>query len=244
MGSAPPETRAKRNIRLALELAESQNKKKMLSYRLDYAKQGTALAKKRKITEAVKACQTYLHLVEEFKKVEEGQLMPTLFDFKKEMTELFIIHGIYWDLTKIYDQANSKETYSKFAHYLEKYIIFSKGMFYQRLAARTVESYLSQSRVSYRPELKRAYDNLKVSRCFIATALQHQLPSEVIPTLSRFRDEVLRPSPRGRTLIALYYRKSPELAKRIITLPRSLQWLCAQLLVALTHLINRLLPKN
>lgn len=44
-------------------------------------------------------------------------------------------------------------------------------------------------------------------RCFVATLVFGEAPETRV--LRRFRDEVMRPRPLGRRLIALYYRSAP-----------------------------------
>lgn len=55
----------------------------------------------------------------------------------------------------------------------------------------------------------------KKEGCFIATACYGQYDEVEVLRLRRFRDERLAPYRSGRLLIALYYRLSPTLAKKI-----------------------------
>lgn len=55
--------------------------------------------------------------------------------------------------------------------------------------------------------LDRHDDGRSRGRCFVATLLFGEAPQTRV--LRRFRDQVMRPRPMGRRLIALYYRSAP-----------------------------------
>lgn len=52
-------------------------------------------------------------------------------------------------------------------------------------------------------------------KCFVATACYGDPEHPVVITLRRFRDEVLRRHAIGRSFVAWYYRRGPELAALI-----------------------------
>jgi hypothetical protein len=56
---------------------------------------------------------------------------------------------------------------------------------------------------------------IKTSRCFIATATYGTPMAEEIQVLRNFRDLSLDAHLLGQKLVALYYRLSPEIAKKI-----------------------------
>jgi len=64
---------------------------------------------------------------------------------------------------------------------------------------------------------KRRYKdpNVKISRCYIATAVYGSYDAPEVIVLRRFRDEVLSKSLFGRAFIRTYYAISPPLAKRL-----------------------------
>jgi hypothetical protein len=58
-------------------------------------------------------------------------------------------------------------------------------------------------------------DEPKEEACFIATAVYGTPLAPEIEILRQFRDELLKPNPAGRALVATYYRLSPPLARFI-----------------------------
>jgi ribosomal protein L7/L12/DNA-directed RNA polymerase subunit RPC12/RpoP len=57
--------------------------------------------------------------------------------------------------------------------------------------------------------------NVKVSRCYIATAVYGSYDAPQVVVLRRFRDEVLSKSLFGRAFIRTYYAMSPPVARRL-----------------------------
>ena len=98
--------------------------------RLEVAMVGAVRANEQhRYVDAAKSYHAYLRVLEEVKGVGEGGLVPSHFDSTKaEMGELLLLVGVYWDLTKIYDWTKSPDKYRDFKGYLDKYLLFSRGM--------------------------------------------------------------------------------------------------------------------
>src|SRR4051794_25553860 len=96
-------------VNSALELAEEDRKRKLLSQRMDVARGGMAAYRTGKIREALEKYHTYLALLEDSKGVGEGRLLPMHFDRIRDAADLIMISGIYWDLARLYDRAESVE---------------------------------------------------------------------------------------------------------------------------------------
>jgi len=229
-------------IENAHEVAEEERRKKLLSQRLDLARSGIQFYREGKVTDAIRSFHSYIRILEEVKNVGEGELFPSCFDLKRDLPELLMISGVYWDLAKTYDHTKTPEKQQEFHHYLEKYIIFSKGMPYQALCSETLRKHLQMSRPTHRAEFKNAYETLKKTRCFIASSLVDVTAPETLPSLRLFRDSVLRKSPTGRTLVYLYYQKSPKLAKRLNQLPNGIRKILGGLLDLLAKLAAKWTP--
>ncbi len=212
-------SQVRKKIEKSIEIAEEERKRKLQSLRLEAARTGIEAFKKRQIGEAVNAFHHYIQILEELKGVEEGKLSPANFDVKKDHQELLMISGIYWDLVKLYDRTKSKAKKKEFLHYMEKYIQFSKGMPFQPLCAESLRKYISSDKPVHRGDFTSAYRVLSVSRCFVATALLDVTHSTTLPRLQEFRDQTLKRSTFGRSMVTWYYRMSPKLAEKVIGYP-------------------------
>lgn len=60
--------------------------------------------------------------------------------------------------------------------------------------------------------------------CFVATAVYGSYDAPEVLLLRRFRDDALRKTAFGRGFIAVYYRVSPSVAKRLAAAPRLAAW--------------------
>ena len=210
-------------IQSAIEQAQEDRKREMFRQRVEIARTGIRQFDQKNIQEAVNLFYTYIRILEEWKGVQEGGLMPSHFNMQLDIHELLLLSGIYWDLAKLYDRTKSKERYNEFAHYLDKFIVFSKGMPYQALCAESLRKYISNDKPIHKDDFKRAYVRLTGSKCFIATALMEHLTPEGFERLASLRDNRLAMHWVGRWLIAVYYRFSPPMAMLISFAPLSLR---------------------
>jgi hypothetical protein len=216
-------SRARKRVQEAIEKAEAEQKLRLQIARIDLAKQGIGAYQQRKNSEAARKLAAYLRILEGWKGVEEGALAPSLFDPQKDAAELLLISGVYWIMVQIFDRHNGGKPRKEFLHYLEKYVIFAKGMSYQRLCAETLRKYISMGKCQHKSELKNAHKIIGVTKCFIATSLVDVTDLETLPRLREFRDEVLKRKTLGRQFVAWYYRNGPLLAERVERLPHWLR---------------------
>jgi len=228
----------RKKIETSIVNAEEERRKKLLLLRLQLARSGIAAYQNGRIAEAVNSYHAYLKLLEDSKNVGEGGLMPSCFDFRKDMPELMTVSGIYWDLVKIYDHAHSMQKQREFFHYMEKYIIFSKGLPFQPLCAESLRKYLNNRKPVHRSEFKNAYEIISVTKCFIATSLIDFTAPETLEILRDFRDDVLKKRPFGRKLISIYYVKAPAIAARLNHCPSLLRRMLAKLLDLVAHVVK------
>ncbi len=216
--------RARRHVEQQLKQAEDERRRLLIKKRLEFITNGLAATQQKKYAEAVIYYKSYIKLLEDWKGVNEGGLSPTHFDYTKEMGDLLMLSGLYWDLTKIFDRTASGEKKKLFLHYLEKFILFSKGTSWEPMCAEQLRRYLLTNRPKHRQEFKNAYKLMGGSdRCFVATALSDEIDFETIPTLRSYRDEVLKKRVLGRLFVLAYYAAGPFLAEVTYFLPRSLR---------------------
>ena len=209
----------KRSIQVAIENKESENRQKLLTYRIDLARAGITAFRQGNMPVAVKSFLTYLRILEEFKNVPDGGLTPSHFNLTTDLSELLVISGVYWDLVKVHDKVHAGGKTEEFNRYLDKYLLFAKGMPFQGVCAETIRKYLAYEKPLHRDALRAAYQLLSQSYCFIATALIDELSPETPERLRRLRDRHLRAHWGGRAFIRFYYRVGPLLGRWMLSWP-------------------------
>lgn len=233
--------RNKRKVQEQIEQAEREHKRKLFAHRIELARNGIRSYDKGRLAESASHLLAYINILEEWKEIPEGALAPSHFDRAKDMPELLLISGVYWDLAKMYDRTKSPDRYKDFRHYLEKYVLFSKGMPYQGLCAETVRKYIQLGNPTHPKDFQNVYKSISIAKCFVATALVDTIRPETMDRLRAFRDGYLRQRAWGRAFVALYYRNGPGLARHVEAWPRPLRAILGGLLdrVALLTVIRR-----
>lgn len=218
--------KARKHIEDAIESAKEEHKRQLKAHRIDLARNGLKFYKERKFGEAVKAFHSYIRILEDMKGVGEGQLRPSQFDPKKEGPEVMLISGVYWDLAKLYDRTRSEGRFKECRHYLEKFVLFSKGMPFEALSTETLRKYVVHDKPMHHAAFKQAYKTLSGNNCYIATALFEELKEDTIPSLRSYRDNVMLKSFWGRSFVRFYYLTSKPLVPVVENLPRFIRsWL-------------------
>jgi hypothetical protein len=216
--------RARKQVEQQIKLAEDERRKQLIKKRLEFITNGLAAAQQKKYAEAVVYYQSYVKLLEDWKGVNDGALTPSHFDYTREMGDLLMLSGLYWDLAKVFDQTESVEKVKLFHHYMEKFILFSKSTTWEPMCAEQIRRYLLTNRPKHRQEFKNAYKLLGgKDSCFIATALSDEIEFETIPALRIYRDQVLRKHLAGRVFIWAYYKAGPTLANGTYFLPQAVR---------------------
>ncbi|OFZ73303.1 MAG: hypothetical protein A3K03_10730 [Bdellovibrionales bacterium RIFOXYD1_FULL_44_7] len=229
-------------IQESIDHAHAEHKRELFQRRIDLARRGVRDYSLKRMADAVKAFEMYLRILEEWKGVPEGGLHPGVFDLKKETPELILISGVYWDLAKLYDRTKSRD--KEFRHYLQKYVLFIKGMPYQALGTETLRKYIGNEKPVHREEFKNAYKTITGSNCFVATALLDVTDEKTIVRLRYFRDIVLAKSAAGRTFTEYYEKYGPYLALLTDKLPASVRKIIGKLLDLSSSIVWRLAQKR
>jgi hypothetical protein len=193
-------------IQAQMDQAVEAHRQELFRHRIELARGGVRSYSLRRVPEAVKSFHTYLKILEDWKKVPEGTLSPSLFDPKIDAAELLLISGVYWDLVKLYDRTKSAERYAEFSHFVDKYVEFTVGQPFQPLAAETVRKYIVSDKPVHMKEFKEMYKRIALNRCFVATALVEVQEEGTTPTLRSWRDQVLQNDKLGQIALFLYYR--------------------------------------
>ena len=130
MSDSPLSIRARRKYKAQIEAAARESHIAKFVRRMELAKAGVDSFKKKDYKSALTYYHTYLDALE---KNKGGDLSPKSFDPKHDAAEMLMLTGVYWDLCKIYDKLSAKNN-AKLKLYLAKFVLFSKGMTYQRLS--------------------------------------------------------------------------------------------------------------
>lgn len=195
-------------IEKQLNRQQEEQRKELLKKRMEIAKEGLRLMQTGHTIQAVKHYQQYILILEFWKKCGRDGLTIDLFDRKKDLYEIVMLSGIFWDMAKLYDRAKHESQRTELNLCLQKYVIFSKGMPFQALSGEALRRYLGSGRCQHRLEFKKTYAALTGDRCFIATSLLDVTDPHTITYLRGFRDGSLRRYPLGRVFIRLYYKHS------------------------------------
>lgn len=215
MSSSKPERPSRVILRSRIEKQlrrqQEEQRKELLKKRVEIAKEGVRLYSSGNIIEGMKKYQQYILILEMWKKCGRDGLTMDLFDKQKDIYEIVMLSGIYWDMAKLYDRAKRVDQKQELALSLQKYVTFSKGMPFQPLSGEALRRYLGSGKCKHRSEFKSAYTALTGEKCFVATSLLDVTDPMTIVHLRNFRDGTLRRSWIGRRVIRLYYRASPKL---------------------------------
>lgn len=206
--------KVRERIKEAWERQQEYKRRELWNKRVQLVKKGMLLFEQRKHQEALKNFREYIAILENNYKVPSGGLHPGLFDQKKEMGDILLISGIFWDMAKIYDHL--KDRRNELQMCLNKYVEFSLNRPHVALSAHGIKKHLKHSKVQHRDLFSNAHRVLRgnVKKCFVATAVFGPESPEV-RILQRFRDDILAQTFLGRVFIRAYYLASPPLARAV-----------------------------
>lgn len=214
-----PRRMLRHRIEKQLLKQQEEQRKELLKRRIEIAKTGTKLYQAGKLIEAAKSYHQYILILEMWKKCTRETLTPELFDRDKDMYEMVLLSGIYWDLAKLYDKAKNINQKEELNFYLQKYVLFSRGFPYQTLSAEAIRRYLGTGKCKHREEFKKAYSILGSEKCFIVTSLVDVTELQTLDRFRDFRDLFLLKNFLGRSFVKCYYTVGPVIAAFINCLP-------------------------
>jgi hypothetical protein len=235
---AATSARTREKIEKQIAQKELEHQQEALVRRLDIAKLGIRALTRESFGEATKSFLVYLAMLEKAKKVEGGRLHPSQFDPKKEMVELVLVTGIYWDLARTYDRMRGKAHVKEMQVSLNQFVVFAKDASYKALCAETLRKYLAAEKALHRGDFKAAYKRLGGTTCFIASSLLDVADLETLPRLRAFRDERLARTAAGRAFIRRYELHSPRMATLLEHAPAWVRIAAARVLDLIAVLVS------
>ena len=221
----------------AKEEALQKKKGDLWKNRILLVKQGRKFLQRAEYAEAAVSYEKYLKIVEVVYNKSRKELDPKLFnDSPKEIT---IIASVLWDLMLIYDshikfKLKQTETAEILANFLRFTPIYNTVV---RKAEKEIKK--AKNPQAFRHLLKLC--DAKASRCFIANAAFETRTDPTVKTLCLYRDQVLKKSPKGRILVAFYYRHSPVIAAFLDQYPK-LKVLVRPVLRGVARVIKGIFP--
>ena len=222
MEDRPLSVRARKKVKAQMEKAERDRLLVLFQRRMELARNGAILFRSGKTAEAFQNYASYLEILEKTKGLSPGALEPRHFDLKKDVAELLLLSGVFWDLSKLHDRMKSKDS-SKLKFYLSRFVLFSKGFPFQHVSSELIRRYLVSGLPNNRKEFKDAHIQLGGGKCFIATAVEDYCAPTTLDDLRMFRDQVLLKRRFGRAFVWSYYRVGPGCARLVLRTPLRFQ---------------------
>jgi hypothetical protein len=158
---------------------------------------------------AVEEYLNFFNIIAGYKNCNESEISPSLFRLDKDITEIFLISQVYWDLSKIYDR--DPRFFGKMQKYLQKFLEFSKGFKFQYANSQLIGKYVKSGKCRNKKEFEQVYNaiNKNGDYCYIATYCfgeTHPITND----LRLFKKELLKRN-LGKKLVRIYYQISPKL---------------------------------
>ena len=196
--------------------------------RLSYLKKAQLYIRDEHMAQAVDSYKKYLDILAIYFDTSEGKLSPTLFDPKKDVTELLLISHAYWDLAKAFDRSPNSQR--ECFRCLEQFIKFSIGFKYQHVNAQIIRKFNNKKQAHNPKAFEAAYHKLQISskKCYIATSCFGDDDSRT-QILREFKLKIA-PIHLGKDFIDFYYQISPEIVQKFDAHPR-FKWICEELFI-------------
>lgn len=193
--------------------------KHLFDKRITIAKEGREAFTRKDYVVAAQKYHEYLNIYAEYNGVDTiFKLTPQMFDKKTQVSEMFLVSQIYWDLSRINEMTPKlTENYRKS---LYQFVKFTINQPYQVLNAEMLRKYLKKTKNSNHPgreDLSKAYQDIYVqsNKCFIATYLFSE-NDPVVNTLRVFKRDISK-STLGTRFIVFYYKYSEKIISMVET---------------------------
>ena len=184
---------------------------KKYSQRITIARQGRDAFGAKDFLTASKKYNEYLSILANFYDLEDPfALSPTLFDSKKDVTEMLLISHVYWDIARINEMTPKLQ--KNFTKAVTLFVKFTVNQPFQVLNAEMLRKYNKKNKNS--PcivQLNQAYQQIFVQskKCFIATLCYGEGHPTTL-TLRSFKQDLLS-TKSGFLFVEVYYRISSPL---------------------------------
>lgn len=206
MKSAKENAKEKKKQKIALQ--------KKYGQRITIARQAREAFLQKDYISAQRKYYEYLGILSELNDIDDiFKLSPSMFDNKREVTEMLLVSHVYWEVARINETSPQLE--KVFARALSQFVKFTVNQPYQVLNAEMLRKYIKKNRKVTQKygQLNAAYQQIFVQskKCYIAT---HCLgaTSPWTQTLRQFKLWLLE-TPGGIHFVRFYYLFSPKLIR-------------------------------
>ena len=184
---------------------------KRYSMRITIAKQGREAFLAKDYISATRKYNEYLGILAELNDAEDiYKISPSMFDNKKEVTEMLLISHVFWEVARINEMTPKLQ--KNFQKALSQFVKFTINQPYQVLNAEMLRKYIKKNKNVSRqlPMLNDALQQIFVQskKCYVATMCFGD-NHEFTQVLRQFK-AILNRSPSGIRFIDLYYRSSSK----------------------------------
>jgi hypothetical protein len=182
---------------------------KKYGVRITTAKQGREAFLAKDYITATKKYNEYLGILAELNEVDDiFKISPSMFDNKKEVTEMLLISHIFWEIARINEMTPKLQ--KNFQQSLSQFVKFTINQPYQVLNAEMLRKYIKKNKnVSKQlPMFNDALNQIFVEskKCYIATMCFGET-HEFTRVLRQFKS-ILNKHVIGVKFIDIYYRNS------------------------------------
>lgn len=179
---------------------------KKFGQRITIAKQGREAFLAKDYITATKKYNEYLSILSESNDVDDiFRLSPSMFDNKKDITEMLLISHVYWEVSRINEMTPKLQ--KTFQKSLDQFIRFTINQPYQVLNAEMLRKYIKKNKNSSRQieALNTAYQQIFVQskKCIISThyfGFSHPITEDL-----RLIKKCLEKKSLGIEIIRYYY---------------------------------------
>ncbi len=199
---------------------QKEKKKKKLALQKKYgtritiARQGREAFLAKDYVGAQRKYNEYLGILSELNDIDDiFKLSPSMFDNKREVTEMLLVSHVYWEIARINEKSPQLE--KVFYKALAQFVKFTVNQPYQVLNAEMLRKYIKKNkRVTPKyTVLNDAYQQIFVQskKCFIATHCLGATSADT-NTLREFKNLLIK-SNIGIGFVRWYYLTSPKLIR-------------------------------
>ncbi len=216
---------------------------KKYGQRITIARQAREAFLQKDYINATKKYNEYLSILSQLNDIDDiYKLSPSMFDSKREVTEMLLISHVYWELSRINEMTPSLKNI--YVQALSQFVKFTINQPYQVLNAEMLRKFIKKNQ-KVTPHISLLNDALQQifvqsKKCYVSTMCYG--PSHPTTITIRSLKPILSKYHLGRLFIEYYYLYSPKFVsyvERSEMLKNGINFFLRPLLNTLAKYINR-----